>query len=120
MKRFTLPAAMLVLCAFAAAAEAHPKLLLAGPAPGSTVTAPPANIRIQFNEAIELAFSGVDVTNAAGKAQKMGAPALDPNNTKLLIVPTTAPLPPGTYTVAWHALGDDTHKENGKYSFTVK
>ena len=29
-------------------------------------------------------------------------------------------LAPGKYTVAWHAVGDDTHKVDGKYSFEVK
>ena len=29
-------------------------------------------------------------------------------------------LKPGKYTVAWHAVGDDTHHVEGKYNFEVK
>ena len=37
-----------------------------------------------------------------------------------MIVPVTGELKPGKYTVAWHAVGDDTHHVEGKYNFEVK
>jgi copper resistance protein C len=37
-----------------------------------------------------------------------------------LVVPVTATLAAGTYTVDWHALATDGHKTNGSYTFTVK
>jgi methionine-rich copper-binding protein CopC len=50
----------------------------------------------------------------------VGEASLDAKDSKQLIVPLKAELAPGKYTVAWHAVGDDTHKVDGKYSFEVK
>jgi methionine-rich copper-binding protein CopC len=112
--------AMVAAVSFASAAGAHPQLKSAGPAPGSVVKASPKALRIQFNEGIVLGFSGVEVTDAAGKKQPVGEASLNPAEKNQLIVPLTAELAPGKYTVAWHAVGDDTHKVDGKYSFEVK
>ena len=101
-------------------AHAHAVLKAAGPAPGSVVTTPPKVLRIQFNEAIEIGFSGVDVTNEKGEKQPTGAASASPTDKAQLIVPLTGTLAPGKYTVAWHAVGDDTHRTEGKYNFEVK
>ena len=101
-------------------AQAHAVLKAAGPAPGSVVNASPKVLRIQFNEAIELGFSGVDVTNEKGEKQPTGAASTAPNDKAQLLVPVTGTLAPGKYTVAWHAVGDDTHRTEGKYNFEVK
>ena len=121
MKTFTagiIAAAAISL--LASAADAHPRLKMAGPAPGSTVKDAPKAIRIQFSEAIELALSGVEVKNTAGEAQKLGAPTVSPTDKTQLIVPVAADLKPGKYTVAWHAVGDDTHRETGSFTFELK
>jgi copper resistance protein C len=112
--------AVAVAFSLASAADAHPQLKTAGPAPGSVVKASPKALRIQFNEGIVLGFSGIEVTNAAGQKQPVGDASLNPTDKNQLIVPLTAELAPGKYTVAWHAVGDDTHKVDGKYSFEVK
>jgi copper resistance protein C len=106
--------------AFVGAAGAHTHLDSAGPAPGSVVKASPKALRIQFNEEVALAFSGMDVTNAKGEKVATGAASLNPSNKKQLIVPLTADLSPGKYTVVWHAVGADTHRVEGRYSFEVK
>jgi methionine-rich copper-binding protein CopC len=101
-------------------ASAHAQLKAAGPAPGSIVTTSPKALRIQFNEAIEIGFSGVDVTNAKGEKIPTGAATTAANDKAQLIVPLTGELAPGKYTVAWHAVGDDTHRTEGRYNFEVK
>jgi methionine-rich copper-binding protein CopC len=101
-------------------AHAHAQLKAAGPAPGSVVNASPKMLRIQFNEAIELGFSGVEVTNAKGEKMPTGAATNAANDKSQLIVPLTGELAPGKYTVAWHAVGDDTHRTEGRYNFEVK
>jgi methionine-rich copper-binding protein CopC len=118
MKRVLLAAAAMV--ATTSLADAHAVLKSAGPAPGSVVKAAPKVVRIQFNEAIELGFTGVDITNEKGEKQATGAPSTNPSDKAQLIVPLTATLAPGKYTVAWHAVGDDTHRTEGKYNFEVK
>jgi methionine-rich copper-binding protein CopC len=106
--------------ALATAADAHPRIKSAGPAPGSAVEVSPKALRIKFNEPVELSLSGIDVTNAMGKKQALGALSTAPNDKAQLIVPLKNTLAPGKYTVAWHAVGDDTHRVKGTYSFTVK
>ena len=46
-----------------------------------------------------------------------GSPHLKGGDT-VLAVPLK-PLPPGVYTVSWHATATDTHKTEGKFTFTV-
>jgi methionine-rich copper-binding protein CopC len=110
----------IAVLAFAATANAHPQLKAAGPAPGSVVTASPKALRIQFNEGITLAFSGVDLINEKGQKVMTGAASTAAKDKAQLIVPLKSKLTPGKYTVAWHAVGDDTHRVQGKYQFSVK
>jgi methionine-rich copper-binding protein CopC len=37
----------------------------------------------------------------------------------VLVVPIGEPLPSGNYRVQWHAVGEDTHRVKGSYSFSV-
>ena len=101
-------------------ADAHPQVKAAGPAPGSVVKDSPKAVRIQFNEAIVLGFSGIDLTNEKGEKQPVGAATTAANDKAQLIVPVNGTLAPGKYTVAWHAVGDDTHHVEGKFNFEVK
>ena len=121
MKRIV--TAVISVAAFAVAAsttDAHPRLKAAGPAPGSVVTTSPRAIRIQFTEGVELAFSGIEVKNDKGQVQPVGSPALASNDKAQLIVPVNGELAPGKYTVSWHAVGDDTHKQEGSFNFELK
>lgn len=106
--------------AFTNHAGAHAHLESAGPAPGSVVKASPKALRIQFNEEVTPGFSGMDVTNAKGEKQATGAASVSPTDKKQLIVPLNAELAPGKYTVVWHAVGGDTHRVEGRYTFEVK
>ena len=117
--RIVMAAAIAAIFA-ASGADAHPQLKAAGPAPGSVVNASPKALRIQFNEAIEIGFSGIEVTNEKGEKQPVGTATAAPNDKAQMIVPINGELKPGKYTVAWHAVGDDTHHVEGKYNFEVK
>ena len=101
------------------AASAHPRVTSAGPAPGSVVSSSPKTISIQFNEGIVASFSGIELTNGKGEKQSVGA-AASPTDKKQLVIPVTSDLAPGKYTVAWHVVGDDTHKVEGKFDFEFK
>jgi copper resistance protein C len=104
----------------AAGSSAHPLPRAAVPAPNAVLAASPPAIRITFSEDLVAAFSGLDLKNAAGQAMPLGPAAVDPQDHKALAAPVKAPLAPGTYTVSWHAVGDDTHHVSGHYSFQVK
>jgi methionine-rich copper-binding protein CopC len=113
--------AALAAFAIASVADAHPQVTAAGSAPGSVVKTSPKAIRIHFNEAVVVNFSGLEVTDEHGKKAGTGTAAAGPNgDKKQLIVPLTGELAPGKYTVTWHAVGDDTHHVDGKFNFELK
>ena len=98
----------------------HTRLKKSDPAANDTVTSPAA-VRLWFSEKVTLAFTKVAVKNPAGVAQPVGAPAFaDTSKDAAVVVPITATLPPGTYTVVWSAAADDGHPARGKFDFVVK
>ena len=73
----------------------------------------------QYEEAVIPHLPGIEWKDRAGRRIATGKAATDPANKKLLVVPVKAPLAPGDYKVAWHAVSDDTHRVKGNYSFSV-
>ncbi|NLP65452.1 copper resistance protein CopC [Paraburkholderia sacchari] len=98
-------------------AHAHPTHQR--PPAGSTVTTAQNTVVIDFDDALEPAFSSIDVTDAAGKSVIHGKAAVDPANGKRMSVALDA-LAAGKYTVKWVAVAADGHRTTGHYSFTVK
>ncbi len=110
----------------ATAANAHPKLLTATPA-AAGVADGKRDIRLQFSERLVAQFSGMSIMMTDMPGMKMTAPMVVGAVTttlgadgKTLIGHPKAPLPAGTYALAWHAVSTDTHRVEGSYSFTVK
>ncbi len=103
-------AALLLLAVPAGPAFAHAELQTA------EVT---TQLRLAFSEAIELAFTTVEVTGADGVAIPIGALAVDSADGKVLIVPLTTPPAAGNVKVDWKAVAADGHKSEGSYTLTV-
>ena len=99
------------------AAAAHAFLDRASPAVGSTVHTPPSEMRIQYTEELEPAYSTAQVQDASG-ATVSAAAHVDANEKSVLVVPL-GPLKPGRYKVIWKVLSVDTHVTNGTFTFTV-
>jgi hypothetical protein len=118
--RFATIAAAATTALWSAAAVAHPLPKTASPAPNAVLSASPTEIRIGFSEGVVVAFTGLEVDDASGKAVDIGDAALNPNDDKELVVPIKTKIAPGTYTVKWHAVGDDTHHVAGHYNFQIK
>ncbi len=110
--------ALLMLGALASPAWAHAMLRKAIPAVGSRIHAAPGSVTLLLSEGVEPAFSTIAVTDTAGTRFDSGAPRVAPDSDKTLIV-ALKPLPAGVYTVRWHATSVDTHKTEGKFTFTV-
>ena len=110
--------ASLAFALSAAAAFAHAQLEKAVPAVGGTVSSP-GEIRLEFSEGVEPRFTGVALTSASGAAMPLGKSAVAPGDNKVLITKIGKPLPPGVYTVNWHAVSVDTHHTQGSFNFTV-
>lgn len=99
-------------------AQAHAFLDRAYPAVGSTLPQAPAAVTMWFSQSLEPAFSTATVTDRGGNRVDKGDARIDPKNPSELVV-SLKPLPPGTYSVAWHVLSVDTHTTDGHFSFDV-
>jgi methionine-rich copper-binding protein CopC len=110
---------ILVLGALLAAppALAHAFLAQASPSAGAELREPPAAVRITFTAGVEAHFSSIEVRNAAGARLDAANPHADGAAETLAV--DLPKLPPGTYTVIWHATSVDTHKTEGKFTFAV-
>lgn len=110
--------AILAACLAGSAANAHATLTSSNPQANASTTSP-TEIRLSFSESVVAKFSGVEVKDESGKAIATGTAATDPKDKKQLIIPLSAPLSAGRYTVSWHAVSEDTHRVKGEYSFMV-
>ena len=109
-----------VACASSVAppAVAHAFLDHALPAVGSTVHAPPAQVKLWFTQKLEPAFSKVQVLDAAGRQVDRADARVDEGDPTVLTV-SMPQLAPGRYRVTWRIVSVDTHVSEGDYSFDV-
>jgi methionine-rich copper-binding protein CopC len=97
-------------------AFAHAFLRHADPGAGAILSASPKKITLTFSEKLEPVFSGLAVTDRAGRSVEIGAVVVGGNSMAVGL----RLLPPGNYRVAWHAVSVDTHRMEGSYSFVIK
>jgi copper resistance protein C len=105
----------LALAGLSCPAAAHAFLERARPAAGEKLRAAPAELELHFSEALEPAFSGVTVTDAAGGDVSVGPSSASGTEMSLPL----KVLKPGRYRVSWHAVSVDTHRTEGQYNFLV-
>jgi copper resistance protein C len=117
MKRVLL-VAFVAACVACSTARAHAFLDHAAPAVGSTVRAPPAQVRLWFTQPLEPAFSSVRLLDRSGKRVDRGDAKVDTRDTRILEVSVPA-LAPGRYRVVWRVLSLDTHVTEGDFTFDV-
>ncbi|MDL2353948.1 MAG: copper homeostasis periplasmic binding protein CopC [Pseudomonadota bacterium] len=114
--------AVLTLAAAAGAAsvaQAHAKIESSEPTADSVMEGAPKAIRLHFNEALEPAFSKIELFDAKQAAVVLPKVAVDKEDPKTMS--TTVPvLESGKYSVRWTTMTHDGHKAKGQYSFTVK
>jgi len=95
-------------------AHAYPKA--SSPDNGAALKESPKEVRVQFTEGLELAFSRITVKGPNGEIVSQGKvrqPAADTLATDL------KPLSPGSYVVEWQVLSVDTHITEGVLHFTI-
>ncbi len=117
--RLRAAAVLATLLLGAGMAWGHAFLERAEPRVGSTVKASPAQVRVWFTEAIEPAFSTLEVVNRSGDRVDRGPAKVDAASPTLLQVPLK-PLGPGIYRVKWRVLSVDTHVTDGDFTFRVE
>ena len=97
-----------------ALAHAYPAVSI--PNNGATVKEPPREVRIQFTEGVEIAFSQITVKGTNGEVVNQGKLRQLAEDTLAIDL---KPLSPGNYTVEWQVLSVDTHVTEGVLRFTV-
>ena len=110
-------AALVLSGAISALAHAH--LVRATPAAGATVSTPPNEVTLRFNEKLESAFSSVVVRDQTGKQVDKGGATVDRGDRTLMRVQLQQPVAPGVYKVEWRVMSADTHKIDGNFTFKV-
>ena len=112
--RFSL--GVFVICTATPPAWAHAYPAVSVPNNGATLKESPSEVRIQFTEAIELAFSAVTVIGpnkeivSQGKLRKLADDS---------VAIGLKPLQAGNYSVEWQVLSVDTHVTEGVLRFTI-
>lgn len=107
-----------LLLAAPGAAWAHAHLTSAVPPVGGSVASAPAEVILTFSEAVEPAFSTIEVRDAAGNRVDAADRRASPDDPKRLVV-GLKPVSPGTYKVIWRVTSTDTHKTEGGFTFTI-
>lgn len=108
----------LLVALLAPPAMAHAFLEHASPPVGGTLPVAPKAVTITFTEGVEPAFSSIAVQNAEGtRVDRQDPHLVDDDRTKLAV--SLPALPPGGYTVVWHVTSVDTHKTEGRFTFSV-
>jgi methionine-rich copper-binding protein CopC len=112
--------------AVASPALAHPKLVSATPAAGSTVSGP-TQITLAFSETLMPQMSGLDLVMTAMPGMASNAPmkvagfkTSVSQDGKRLVVALPPALPAGSYDAHWHVVSTDTHRVEGHLTFTVR
>ena len=118
-KQMLAAAAMLLASATTSVAYAHAKLEGSIPKANAIVASAPKEVRLQFNEPLEMAFSKIKLVDGKGAAIQPLKVDLDQANAKVMVASLPA-LPPGAYRVQWTTLTRDGHKVKGEFSFQVK
>lgn len=100
-------------------ASAHAHLQEAQPADGASAATVP-DLRLLYTEPLDLDRSSLALRSSSGQAVALPPLAADPTDPKAVLLHLAQPLPPGAYTVEWHAVAvRNGHKTAGTYAFTV-
>jgi len=97
---------------------AHAFLERCDPAVGGKIHSAPEAVRIWFTEAIEPAFSSIEVFDATGKQVDKKDTHSDRSSRSLLQI-SLPRLGAGTYKVVWGVVSVDRHVTKGAFRFQI-
>ncbi len=107
------------LLALPSAATAHAYLVRTVPAASVVLEAPPANIQLTYDEAVEPRLAIISVTDTEGHQETTGPVRRSPANPDTLVVPLRPHLPEGWYLIYWRAISVDGHPVQGAFTYAV-
>ena len=112
-------AALAAWLALPSGASAHAYLVKTVPVASVVLEAPPPNIQLTYDEAVEPRLAIISVTNADGRQETTGAVHRSPANPDTLVVPLRSHLPEGWYLIFWRAISVDGHPVEGAFTYAV-
>jgi copper transport protein len=101
------------------AACAHAYLVKTVPAASVILEAPPQNIQLTYDEAVEPRLAIISVTDADGHQETTGPVHRSPADPDTLVVPLRSHLPEGWYLIFWRAISVDGHPVEGAFTYAV-
>jgi putative copper export protein/methionine-rich copper-binding protein CopC len=102
----------------AGVALAHATLRRSDPPNGGHVTQPPAELRLEFSEAVAARTSRVDLV--APDSQRFSLNVRGDSGTAKILIADVPPLAvAGEYRAEWRLVGSDGHAVTGQYGFTI-
>lgn len=110
---------LLLACAamgIAPPAQAHNVLIGSDPKDGATLSAPPRQITLVFDQPVRQGYAQIGVTGADGSAWADGAATVAAERVTVKVKPLTAD---GAYVVGYRILSADGHPVTGKIGFTL-
>lgn len=102
-----------------AGASAHAYLVKTVPAASVVLEAPPPNIQLTYDEAVEPRLAIISVTDADGHQDTTGPVRRSSADPDTLVVPLRAHLPEGWYLIFWRAISVDGHPVEGAFTYAV-
>jgi len=112
-------AAVAAWLALPGTASAHAYLVKTVPAASVVLNAPPPNIQLTYDEAVEPRFAIISVSDVDGHQETTGPVHRSPSNPDTLVVPLGPNLPEGWYLIYWRAISVDGHPVNGFFTYAV-
>ena len=107
------------LCVAISAVSAHAILTQAVPLAGAMLTRSPPEIRLQFNEPLEAAFSQLVLIDQSGATVSTAKPAIHAGPPAAMVLPLPI-LSAGRYLVNWSTMTRDGHRTKGRLTFTLR
>jgi copper transport protein len=102
----------------AAPASAHATLLTTEPQNGGVYTKPPSEVKLRFDEPVEVSLGGIRVYTSGRERVVTGSPE-HPAGTQSQVAVSLPKLSTGTYVVTWRVISADSHPVEGAYTFQV-
>ena len=118
-RRAALAALALAALALPGQASAHAYLITTYPRASGVLSAPPAEVKLTFDEAVEPRFAIVSVTDKGGRSQTTFAAQRSPGDPDTLEVGLRPHLSQGWYLVYWRVISVDGHPVQGAFTFAV-
>lgn len=101
-------------------AAGHGVLRRSEPAEAARLAEAPRELRLEFNERVDLEFARVVLVGPEGEAVLLEDPRHDGDSTQLVLVRVPGLTLAGEYTVQWQITGADGHPVRGEFTFIIE